>query len=247
MLYDRTGQTYSRTRQPDPRIAEQIWRQLSDMRSVANIGAGAGSYEPPHTVVAVEPSHVMIAQRPRDAVLAVRAVAEALPIRSKSVDAALAVLTVHHWDRLEQGLAELVRITRRRIVLLTWDHQVMREFWLLRDYLPAAATTDAELAVPLDHFDRLLPGVVTIHPVAVPADCTDGFGAAFWQRPHAYLASEVQAGMSLMTLTPRTLVHAGLERLRADLQTGAWQVRNGDLLDRREFDAGYRLVVADVD
>ncbi|WP_228792656.1 class I SAM-dependent methyltransferase [Nocardia cyriacigeorgica] len=213
--------------------------------SVANIGAGAGAYEPAQTVVAVEPSSVMIGQRPPGAAMAVRGLGENLPLRTDGVDAALAVLTVHHWAQLEQGIAELARIARRRIVILTWDHEVMRTFWLLRDYLPAAAATDARLAVPLERLIGLLPGTVEIHAVPVPADCTDGFGAAYWRRPHAYLRPEVQAGMSMLALTPRSELEPGLRQLGADLDSGVWAERHCELLDRQEFDAGYRLVVAD--
>ncbi|BDU07168.1 class I SAM-dependent methyltransferase [Nocardia cyriacigeorgica] len=244
MLYDTTGTTYSHTRQPDSRIEVLILRALSGTSSVANLGAGTGAYEPPQTVVAVEPSSVMIAQRPRRAAPAVRALAEQLPLRTDAVDAALAVLTVHHWTDLEQGIAELGRIARRRIAILTWDHRVMRTFWLLRDYLPAAAATDARLAVPLEQLIELLPGTVEVHPVLVPADCTDGFGAAYRRRPHAYLQPEVQAGMSMLALTPHSELAPGLRQLQADLDSGVWADRHRDLLDRQQFDAGYRLVVA---
>ncbi|NEW25829.1 class I SAM-dependent methyltransferase [Nocardia cyriacigeorgica] len=247
MLYDATGATYSHTRQPDSRIEAVVLRALSGMSSVVNVGAGAGAYEPPQTVVAVEPSSVMIAQRPSGAAPALRGLAEHLPLRANAADAALAVLTVHHWTHLEQGIAELARIARRRIVILTWDHPVMRTFWLLRDYLPAAAATDARLAVPLHRLTSLLPGTVEIHPIPVPADCTDGFGAAYWRRPHAYLEPEVQAGMSMLALTPATELEPGLRQLRADLDSGVWAERNRDLLNRPEFDAGYRLVVANFD
>ncbi|WP_249359290.1 hypothetical protein [Nocardia cyriacigeorgica] len=120
----------------------------------------------------------------------------------------------------------------------------MRTFWLLRDYLPAAATTDARLAVALDRLIGALPGTVDIRPVPVPADCTDGFGAAYWRRPHAYLRPEIQAGMSMLALTPRSALEPGIRQLRADLDSGVWADRHRDLLDRHEFDAGYRLVVA---
>ncbi|MGW0183133.1 methyltransferase domain-containing protein [Nocardia sp. NPDC003345] len=213
---------------------------------MVNVGAGTGAYEPPQTVLAVEPSTVMLAQRPAAAAPAIRAVAEALPVATGAADAALAVLTVHHWQQLDRGLDEMARIARRRIVILTWDHTVMREFWLLRDYLPAAAATDAALAVPLDRLVTLLPGTVGVHPVPVPADCLDGFGAAYWRRPAAYLDPEVRAGMSMLALTPPDAVAAGLDRLRADLADGVWHARNRELLTRTEWDAGYRLVVADL-
>jgi SAM-dependent methyltransferase len=243
-LYDNLGRTYSSTRRPDPRIGAIISAALGDCPTVVNIGAGTGSYEPAQTVVAIEPSLVMIDQRPPGAAPALRAVAEQIPLRDNSVDAALAVLTIHHWGDLRAGIAEMHRVARRRLVFLTWDPDVIgKAFWLLSDYLPEARRTDAELAVPLDQLTaRLDRPVVTAVPV--PHDCIDGFGAAFWRRPAAYLDPAVQAGMSLFALTDPSLVRPGLARLAADLESGRWQLQYADLLDQTELDLGYRLVTA---
>jgi SAM-dependent methyltransferase len=162
--YDETGLTYVSTRQPDPRIAATINRVLAGMATVANIGAGTGSYEPAETVIAIEPSRVMIDQRRRGAAPAAQAIAEHLPLRSDSVDAAVAILTVHHWQDLECGIAEMIRVARRRIAILTWDHDTFKDFWLLRGYLPAAAATDAQLAVPIPALTSLL-GDATVVPI----------------------------------------------------------------------------------
>jgi SAM-dependent methyltransferase len=241
--YDRTGQTYSHTRRPDPRIAAVINEALRGATTVANIGAGTGSYEPAGTVAAVEPSRVMIAQRRAGAAPAVQGVAEQLPIRSDAVDASLAVLTVHHWSSLDDGVAEMLRIARRRVVIFTWDHNVFRQFWLLREYLPAAEQRDADLAVPITKLTSLL-GDPTIVPVPVPHDCVDGFGGAYWRRPHAYLDPVVQAGMSLFALTPA--LREGLSELRSDLDNGEWNRQHQDLIDSEQLDLGYRLLIADL-
>jgi SAM-dependent methyltransferase len=243
--YDRTGRTYSVTRQPDPRIGTLIERALQGMSTVANIGAGTGSYEPSNTVIAVEPSHVMVGQRRSGAAPAVRAAAERLPIGTDAVDASIALLTVHHWTDIAAGIAEMIRVARRRVVIFTWDNNVFRRFWLLRDYLPSAADTDARLAVPIDRLAALL-GDASIHPVPVPHDCADGFGGAYWRRPHAYLDETVRAGMSLCALTPKTLLESGLQQLETDLGNGAWARRHADLLELPELDLGYRLLVADL-
>ena len=243
--YDRTGQTYSRTRRPDPRVAAIINEALRGAATVANIGAGTGSYEPARTVIAVEPSCVMNAQRPPGSAPAVQAVAERLPIRSKAVDAALAVLTVHHWSDLDHGVAEMLRIARRRVVIFTWDHNVFRRFWLLREYLRAAAQSGADLAVPITKLTSLL-GDPTIVPVPVPHDCVDGFGGAYWRRPQAYLKPTVQAGMSLFALTPKPALREGLSRLRADLASGEWNRQHQDLLHSQQLDLGYRLLIAEL-
>jgi hypothetical protein len=244
--YDRTGTSYSLTRKPDPRIAAVINQALHGATAVANIGAGTGSYEPSQTVVAVEPSRVMINQRSAGAAPAVQATAECLPIRTDAVEAAMALLTVHHWADVEAGVSEMVRIARRRVVIFTWDHSVLREFWLLREYLPAAAETDAQLAVPITSLTSLLSNV-SIVPIPVPHDCVDGFGGAYWCRPHAYLDETVQAGMSLFALTPKTQLQEGLSRLRDDLATGAWTRRHTHLLQVSELDLGYRLLICELE
>ena len=244
--YDRAGRTYSLTRQPDPRIGAVIEHALHRMATVANIGAGTGSYEPSNTVVAVEPSHVMITQRRAEAAPAVRAVAEHLPIGTDAVDASIALLTVHHWSDVDAGIAEMIRVARRRVVILTWDDTVFRQFWLLREYLPAAAETDARLAVPITKLVSLL-GTVSIQTMPVPHDCVDGFGGAYWRRPQAYLDATVRAGISMLALTPKPLLAKGLEHLRVELTNGAWARRHADLLDVPQLDLGYRLLVSDFD
>jgi SAM-dependent methyltransferase len=244
--YDQPGITYSQTRRPDSRIAAAIDRALVDVVSVANIGAGTGSYEPAQTIAAVEPSRVMIRQRPTGTAPAVQATAEALPLQTGAVEAALAVLTVHHWTDLAAGVTEMLRVARRRVIILTWDHKLIQNFWLLRDYVPAAAETDARLAVPIDDLVSLLGrDTVSVVTVPVPHDCVDGFGGAYWRRPHAYLDDTVQRGMSLFSMTPKDQVEEGLTRLRLDLSTGEWQRRHAHLLDKPELDLGYRLLISE--
>lgn len=243
-LYDTLGRTYSATRRADPRIAAQIGEALAGAASVVNIGAGTGSYEPAQTIAAIEPSQTMIGQRPPGTAPAIRAAAEHLPLRDNCTDAALAVLTVHHWTDLAAGIAEMRRIARDRLVLLTWDADVIgEEFWLFSEYLPEAAAADAALAVPMQRLTSLLADPV-ITPVPVPHDCTDGFGAAFWRRPEAYLDPAVRAGMSLFTKTGAGLAEAGLARLAADLESGRWQREHAGLLELPQHDLGYRLITA---
>nr|WP_217451606.1 methyltransferase domain-containing protein [Candidatus Frankia nodulisporulans] len=215
------------------------------MSSVLNVGAGAGSYEPPATVVAVEPSQVMIAQRPVGAAPCVRARAEALPLREGCVEAAMAVLTVHHWADLAAGIAQLRRVARRRIVILTWDPALTAEYWLLREYVPRAAAIDQARAVPLERLADLLGGA-RIEPVPVPFDCTDGFAAAYWRRPHAYLDPDVRAGISVLAQVGEPALADGLARLAADLASGRWHDQHADLLDLDWLDTGYRMIITDL-
>ena len=243
-LYDTLGRTYSATRRADPRVAAQIGQALAGSASVVNVGAGTGSYEPAQTIAAIEPSQTMIGQRPHGAAPAIMAAAEHVPLRDNCADAALALLTVHHWTDLAAGIAEMRRIARHRLVVLTWDADVIGEkFWLLSEYLPEARAADAALAVPVDRLMSLLADPV-ITPVPVPHDCTDGFGAAFWRRPDAYLDPAVQAGISLFTKTGSGMVEVGLARLTADLQSGRWQREHAGLLELTQLDLGYRLITA---
>jgi SAM-dependent methyltransferase len=242
-LYDRLGVTYTATRREDPRLAAAIHAALGDAVTVVNVGAGTGSYEPrDRRVVAIEPSRVMIAQRPRDAAPAIVARAEDLPLADDSVDAAMAVLTDHHWPDRARGLAEMRRVARRRAVVFQHDPSVAADFWLARDYLPTflrrlRGKRLTEMMAPL--------GDVELRPVPVPHDCRDGFLGAFWRRPEAYLDPEVRAGISVIALLPEAEVSAAVDALRADLRSGAWARRNAGILDREELDLGFRVVVAE--
>jgi SAM-dependent methyltransferase len=238
--YDRIGVTYSSTRRPDPGIRDAIWSALGDAATVLNVGAGAGSYEPPQTVLAVEPSQVMIDQRPPGSAPAVQADAERLPVPDGYADAAMALLTVHHWTNVAAGIAELRRVARR-IVILTWDQHVTERFWLSREYLPQLSAYD-DGAVTIETVLDLLGGA-EVRPLPVPHDCTDGFLGAFWRRPHCYLDQRVRAGISTMAATETTL-GPGLERLRRDLESGDWARRHADLLQLDELDLGYRLLIS---
>ncbi len=244
-IYDTIGQGYAQQRRPDPRIAAALNAALGPARSVLNVGAGAGSYEPAdRRVVAVEPSAVMIAQRPAGAAPAVQAGAQALPFNARSFDAVVAVLTIHHWPDRLRGLAECARVARDRVVLLTWDTEA-DAFWLLRDYLPAFEVIDRAVLPRMNQYASAFGSGarVEITPLPVPRDCVDGFFGAYWARPAAYLDPKVQAGISLFARMGDA-ERAGLERLREDLESGAWQARHGHLLGRHEWDVGYRLVIA---
>jgi len=236
--YDTIGRTYRSTRRPEPRWESAIWSALGDARRIVNVGAGTGSYEPPdHDVVAVEPSAVMVRQRPPGAAPCVRAIAESLPFHEGSFDAALAILTAHHWADVPTGVREMLRVAPRA-VLVCCDVEVMAKVWLCRDYVDASALA-AEQHV-LDHLVAL-GGEVTTLPV--PHDCRDGVMAAFWRRPEAYLDEDVRAGISWFDSIGEAATDTFVERLAADLGSGAWRRRNADLLELDELDAGYRLVV----
>lgn len=241
--YEVIGRTYTATRRPDPTVSAQIFRAFGDASSILNVGAGSGSYEPTdRRVIAVEPSAVMLAQRHPDAAPAIQGVAEHLPFPDARFDAASAVLTIHHWTDWRAGIAELTRVARR-VVILTWDPDHLPNFWLTEEYLPEAATAMAQITTPAISELTAALGGGNVTPVPVPADCADGFFAAYWARPEAYLDPTVRDGISCFALVDEALVAKRMERLGADLSSGAWDARHGHLRNSGERDLGYRLVV----
>lgn len=241
-LYDRIGTGYSLGRRPDPRWVAAIHAALGTARTVADVGAGTGSYEPhDREVIAVEPSGEMIRQRPRGASPVVRAVAEALPLRDDAVDAALAVLTVHHWADWRAGLAELRRIAPRQVVL-AYDTRRHAEFWFVRDYVPEIAELERRRPSAADIAGEL--GADRVTPLPLPWDFTDGVFPAYWRRPAAYLDPRVRQACSALAQTDPDAVERGISRLRHDLATGRWHEDHRELLALDEWDAGFRLVVA---
>ena len=248
-LYDRIGRTYTTTRQPDPRIALAIWNALGDARTVLNVGAGAGNYEPlDRELVALEPSPVMIAQRPPEAAPVVPGRAEELPFEDDSFDAVMAVLSDHHWSDRRRGLRECRRVARGRVVLFNANPAEAHLFWLTVEYLPEfpdlippryrePGVWEEELRATL--------GDVRLTAVPVPHDCTDGFYSAFWRRPEAYLRPEVRAGISVFSQLSSAAVNRAVDALGADLETGRWRERHRELLKLEELHLGYYVIVAE--
>lgn len=242
-VYDQIGHGYAELRRADPRIAALIRARLGSCGPVINVGAGAGSYEPADLhVVAVEPAVVMLDQRPPTAAPAVRGVAEALPFADGTFAAGMAVFTVHHWTDVARGLHELRRVVHGPVVVLTWDVVAGDDFWMVADYVPASRTLDRNLPTP-EQIARMLGGG-DLEVVPVPADCTDGFYAAWWRRPEAYLEPAVRRAISGLARLRHEDVEPGLRRLADDVATGVWHRRYAHLLDLDELDAGYRLVIA---
>ena len=242
-LYQGIGNSYSATRRPDPRIQRLIISALGDARSVVNVGAGTGNYEPEdRRLVAVEPSLAMINQRKPEAAPAIRAVAEALPFGDQTFEAALAILTLHHWTDLAKGLSELRRVASRQVILLfePWGFSL---FWLI-EYFPEWLSLPSEQRAPSIEDLQMHLDVQTVVPVPVPADCIDGFAGAYWRRPESYLDPSVRAGISSLALLPPEVVERGVEMLRQDLASGEWDARYGHLKELTELDLGYRLLIA---
>lgn len=242
--YGSIGRGYASIRQPDPRIEAIVWEALGDASSVLNVGAGAGSYEPrDRDVTAVEPSASMRAERPADRVRAIDATSEALPFDDDSFDAAMASVTIHQWPQLEKGLAEMRRVSRGPVVILTFSPQVPEPWWQ-PVYVPELFEVEARRMPELDRVAAALGGSVDVRVVPIPADCIDGFGQAFFARPERTLEPEVRRAMSAWSFLPPEVVARYEKELGDDLASGAWDERWGHFRTLPEFDGGLRLVVA---
>jgi SAM-dependent methyltransferase len=242
-VYDRIGTGYRFHRRPEPTWASRISGAINGAKTVVNVGAGTGSYEPDEGVIAAELSMMMVAQRPPGAAPVVCCGAESLPFPDDSFDVALALMTVHHWTDVVQGLAELCRVAPRQVVF-TWDPRLFAQrMWFVADYLPQVYRHESRLATLSTILGHLGPAVV--EPLPVPAHCCDGVLGAYWRRPEAFLDPEVRAAISGIALLDQDDVQAAVEQLEADLTSGAWYQRYRHLLSLDEVDLGYRLVVAD--
>lgn len=244
--YDAIGHGYAALRREDPEVAARIEEALGDARTVVNVGAGAGSYEPrDRHVIAIEPSDVMAAQRGRDRVPAIRAGAGALPLRTGSVDAAMAILTVHHWDAdQERGVRELRRVARGPVAILTYDAEVSSAMWLMADYLTEVVALDRATCPPPRQLADWLGGDVRIHAIPIARDTPDWTLMSFWAHPERVLDAGARAATSGFARQSPAVVERVVADVRRDLASGAWDERHGHLRALDAYDAGLRLVVA---
>ncbi len=242
--YHAHGVGYANRRRTDPRIARRIEHALGSARTIVNVGAGAGSYEPSgRGVLAVEPSTAMLTQRPADAAPAVRSVAASLPLGDASVDAAMAMVTVHQWPDAPAGLLELRRVARRAVVLLTFDPDALDALWLA-EYSPELYEAERARYPAMDELSAVLGPGTTIEPVPVPFDCVDGFTEAFYGRPEAFLDPAVRGSQSAWSFVDDADEDRAVAKLADDLASGRWDARHGHLRTEPEFVGALRLVVS---
>jgi SAM-dependent methyltransferase len=244
--YDAIGAEYAATRREDPRIAAVIRAALGEARTIVNVGAGAGSYEPrDRGVMAVEPSEVMIAQRDPRLPPAIPTGAYPLPLEDQSMDAALAILTIHHWDEnRERGVREMRRVARGPVVILTFDPEVSARMWLMADYLPEVAELDRRIFPTPETLARWLDGEVDVREVPISRDTPDWMLGSFWAHPERVLDARARNSTSGFARMPHEVVNRVVDAVERDLQDGTWDARHGHLHELDEYDAGLRLLVS---
>ena len=242
--YEQHGHTYARHRRADPRIAARIHAALGDARTVLNVGAGTGSYEPrDRWVLAVEPSATMRAQRPSDAAPAIAARAEALPLDDSSLDAAMACVTVHHWEPPYAGLAEMRRVARGPVVVLTFELECLVSWQ--KEFLREGLVKERPRFPPLHEIAAALGGHTRVECIPTPSDCQDGFFEAFWSRPEALLDPAVRSAQSMWALLEPGVEDQIVRRLADALESGAWDAAHGHLREQDSFEGSLRLVVSE--
>ena len=243
--YDTIGNGYAMTRREEPRFAVAIAAALGDARTVVNVGAGAGSYEPrDRHVVAIEPSDVMAAQRLRELAPALRAQAGDLPLRDGAVDAAMAILSLHHWDaQQQQGVRELRRVASGPVVIITCDPEVSAAMWLMADYLPEVAELDRRIFPRVDELAGWLGGTTRVDVIPIPRDTCDWMLMSFWAHPERVLDPAARNATSGFARMSPVVVDRVVAAVSNDLADGAWDARHGHLRGLDTYDAGLRLVV----
>jgi hypothetical protein len=241
------GQTYSRQRRSDPRIAARVHAALGSARTVLNVGAGAGSYEPEDRyVLAIEPSAAMRAQRPAQLVPAIDGVAEALPLDDQSVDASMALVTVHQWRDLGKGLLELRRVTRGPIVVLTFDGDALDDYWLAH-YAPELIAVERRRYPSIAAIANQLGTRTQVTTVPVPVDCIDGFTEAYYARPECFLAASVRRSQSAWSFVSAQAQERFVTQLGDDLKSGAWERTYGAWRTKPCFEGSLRLLISPAD
>ena len=242
--YGVLGKNYAFYRQPDPRIAAVIEQALGDARSVLNVGAGTGSYEPAdRDVVAVEPSATMRAQRPPHLARAIDAVVESLPLPDGHFDASMAISTVHQWSDLAKGLREMRRVTRGPVVVVTSDPHEFRAFWL-NDYAPEVLATEARRCPDIGIISQCLGGTSEVSVVPIPFDCRDGFNEAYYGRPERLLDEGARLSCSSWSFPEAATVERYVQNLDHALRSGEWDEKYGKLRSQPWYSGTLRLIVS---
>lgn len=243
--YDAIGHGYATRRREDPRIMARIEAALGDAETVVNVGAGTGSYEPKDAVVyPVEPSHVMAAQRPAKRP-AIRGVATALPFHDQSVDAAMSVLSLHHWQPgQEAGVREMCRVARDQVVIVTFDGEVSAKMWLMAEYFPEVRDLDLKIFPSPDEIVTWLDRPATIEVLPTHRDTPDHNLSAFWAHPERVLDEHARAVTSGFARQSPEVVARVVGAVKRDLESGEWERKHGALRSLEEFDVGLRLIRA---
>lgn len=247
-IYNQIGSFYSQTRREDPAIYNKIIGALGNSKTVINIGAGTGSYEPrDRTVVAVEPSEVMIKQRSFQCIPSVRAMADSLPFIDKSFDASMTVISIHHWHpNQRKGIEEMRRVARNKVLIVTYDSRVCEQMWLTTDYIPETANLDRDTLPTPEDICEWLNCNTKVETIPISRDTPDWMFGSFWAHPERVLDPIARASTSGFSRQPKKVIDRVVANISRDLESGKWDEKYGHLRELVEYDAGLRIITADL-
>ncbi|MEL6442095.1 MAG: class I SAM-dependent methyltransferase [Cyanobacteria bacterium J06621_8] len=253
-LYDVIGKTYALTRKPDPRIAEKLREILSssEVSTVADIGAGTGSYagvlaDYGYRVLAVEPSATMRSQGiSHPAIEWIDGYGESLPLSDQAVDAAIIMLAMHHFSDYRQALKEINRtVGNGQMVFFTYNPAMISGFWLT-EYFPSFIRDVESTFLPIlklvQEIETIADRRVNVIPFSLPNNLSDSFAAVGWGRPELYLDTDIRNGISSFSKIDEYELNKGLSCLDEDLVKGRWDKKYGYLRQKSHYDAGYRFI-----
>lgn len=243
--YDKLGQKYSGYRQTEPGIATYVNKALGNAKTVLNVGAGAGSYEPTDRyVVAVEPSLVMRQQRlANNKIPAINAKGDNLPFDDNSFDATMAMVTIHHWPDMDKGLKELRRVTKEQVIIMTFDPDALDNFWNVH-YFPELIAVEKARYPTIEFIKKSLGGNCEVVEVPIPLNCVDGFQEAFYGRPEAFLEKEVRLSQSAWGFLSEEVQDRLVKALEDDLNSGEWDRKYGHFRTEPTFTCALRLIIS---
>ena len=243
--YDKLGQKYSGHRQTEPLISEFVNKALGTAKTILNVGAGAGSYEPTDRyVVAVEPSVVMRQQRlVNNKIPAINAKGDNLPFDDKSFDATMAMVTIHHWPDIDKGLKELRRVTKGQVIIMTFDPDTLDKFWNV-NYFPELIAVEKVRYPTIEFIKNSLGGNCEVVEIPIPLNCIDGFQEAFYGRPEAFLEKEVRLSQSAWGFLSKEVENRIVKTLEDDLKSGEWDKKYGHYRTQPFFTCALRLIIS---
>lgn len=236
--YDEIGATYNGTRQADLYLTGRLLDLLQPApdKLYLDIGCGTGNYtialaDKDVNFYGVEPSETMLqeARSRHKKITWLQGTAENIPVVNNLFDAAIATLTIHHWNDLNKSFSELHRVLKDngKIVLFTSTPEQMEGYWL-NHYFPEMLKKAAsqmpsfaiiEQACMVNGFE-----IKNTEEYNIQDDLQDRFLYIGKNNPELYFDENIRSGISAFAaLANEDETQSGLLKLRADLQNGTFK------------------------
>lgn len=135
------------------------------------------------------------------------------------------------------------RVARGPVVVLTFELDALPAWQL--EFLREGIELERPRFGTVEALAAALGGRTKIERISTPADCSDGFFEAFWNRPEALLDPDIRASQSMWALLDDGVEERIVARLGAALESGDWDAEYGHLRSQQSFDGSLRLVVSE--